>query len=322
MTEAGSTTRLPRNIWVLTLVSFLTDVSSEMVSNLLPIFLAGVLGARTGVVGLIEGVAETTASLLKMFSGELSDRLGHRKALVVLGYSLSTLAKPFLYLANSWGVVLGVRFADRAGKGLRTAPRDALMADSVTSARRGLAFGVQRAGDTAGAVVGIGLALILLLGRPGSGDLSRPLFQTIVLWSLVPAGAAVLVLVLGVREHGRAAPKPASARWSLAGLDRSFQLYLVIILLFTLGNSSDAFLILRARAAGMSVPGVLGMMLTFNLIYAALSGPAGALSDRIGRRRLLMAGWGVFAFVYLGFAWMRAPWQAWVLMASTGCTMR
>ena len=318
MTETIPGSRLPRNVWVLTLVSFLTDVSSEMVSNLLPIFLAGVLGARTGVIGLIEGVAETTASLLKVISGELSDRLGRRKPFVVLGYALSTAAKPFLYLASSWGWVLGVRFADRAGKGLRAAPRDALMADSVSLPRRGLAFGVQRAGDTAGAVVGIGLALILLLTRPGGADLDRPLFQTIVLWSLLPAGAAVIVLVLGARERGTGTPRGPGPRGTPAGLDRPFRFYLVIITLFTLGNSSDAFLILRARAAGLSVPAVLGMMLTFNLIYAVLSGPAGALSDRIGRRRLLIAGWGVYAFVYLGFALMRASWQAWLLMAVYG----
>jgi len=318
MTEATPVGRLPRNVWVLTLVSFLTDVSSEMVSNLLPIFLAGVLGARTGVIGLIEGVAETTASLLKVVSGGISDRLGRRKPLVVLGYALSTVAKPFLYLANSWGWVLGVRFADRSGKGLRTAPRDALMADSVSLPRRGLAFGVQRAGDTAGAVVGIGLALVLLLTRPGGGDLNRPLFQTIVLWSLLPAGAAVIVLVLGARERGAVTPTPPGTRWALTGLDRRFRFYLVIITLFTLGNSSDAFLILRARAAGLSVPGVLGMMLTFNLVYAALAGPAGSLSDRVGRRRLLLAGWLVYVLVYLGFAFARTAWQAWCLMAVYG----
>ena len=318
MTETTPGDRLQRNVWVLTLVSFLTDVSSEMVSSLLPVFLAGVLGARTGVIGLIEGVAETTASLLKVVSGGISDRLGRRKPLVVLGYALSTVAKPFLYLANSWGWVLGVRFADRTGKGLRTAPRDALMADSVSLRRRGLAFGVQRAGDTAGAVVGIGLALMLLLTRPGGGDLNRPLFQTIVLWSLLPAGAAVMVLVLGARERGAVISRPPGTLSTRIGLDRRFRLYLVIVMLFTLGNSSDAFLILRARAAGLSVPGILGMMLTFNLVYAALSGPAGSLSDRVGRRRLLLAGWLVYALVYLGFAFARTGWQAWSLMAMYG----
>jgi MFS family permease len=318
MMEESSDRSLPRNVWVLTLVSFLTDVSSDMVSNLLPIFLASVLGARTGVIGLIEGVAETTASLLKMVSGELSDRLGRRKPLVVLGYSLSTVAKPFLYLATSWGWVLGVRFADRAGKGLRTAPRDALMADSVATPRRGLAFGVQRAGDTAGAMVGIGVALAFLLTWPGSGDLDRPRFQAIVLWSLLPAAAAVVALVLGAKERHQPRAKPGMTPTPFRRLDSRFRFFLFIIVLFTLGNSSDAFLILRARSVGLSVTGVLGMLLVFNLIYALLSGPAGALSDRLGRRRLLTAGWSVYALVYLGFAWVGSAWQAWVLMAVYG----
>ncbi|HET7009977.1 MAG TPA: MFS transporter [Anaerolineales bacterium] len=310
--------RLPRNVWVLALVSFLTDVSSEMISNLLPIFLSSVLGARTGVIGLIEGVAETTASLLKMVSGRVSDQLGKRKALVVLGYALSTAAKPLLYFANAWGWVLGVRFADRAGKGLRTAPRDALIADSVAARQRGLAFGVQRAGDTAGALVGISVALGILLFRSEGGGLDRPLFQTIVLWSFVPAAAAVLALALGAQERKPEDSKTVGAALTLTGLPRTFQLYLVIIGFFTLGNSSDAFLILRAQAAGLSVPGVLGMMICFNLVYAALAGPAGALSDRVGRRRLLVAGWAVYVLVYLGFALARSGWQAWVLMSVYG----
>jgi MFS family permease len=309
---------LPRNVWILAVVSFLNDVSSEMVGTLLPIFLSSVLGARTGVIGLVEGVAETTASLVKVFSGWLSDRLGKRKALAVLGYGLSTLAKPLLYFADSWGWVLGVRFADRTGKGLRTAPRDALMADTVAVRQRGLAFGIQRAGDTAGAVAGIGIALLILLGRGSTEGLDRPAFQTIVLWSVVPAVAAVLVLALGAREVHRKSPAASSARLSLAGLGRPFRLYLAIVGIFTLGNSSDAFLILRARSVGLSVTGVLGMMITFNLIYAALSSPAGALSDRVGRRRLLLAGWIAYAFVYLGFGFVQAGWQAWLLMALYG----
>jgi MFS family permease len=150
---------LPRNVWVVTATSFLTDVSSEMLVHLLPLFLANVLGVRLSIVGLIEGIAETTASLLKVFSGWLSDRLGDRKWLTVAGYSLSTLAKPFLVVASTWGAVLAVRFADRVGKGIRTAPRDALVADSIDEKRRGLAFGLHRAGDTAGAVVGLLIAL-------------------------------------------------------------------------------------------------------------------------------------------------------------------
>ena len=311
----------------MTLTSFLTDVSSEMVFNLLPIFLFNVLGARTGLIGVIEGVAETTASLLKMVSGWLSDRLRRRKALAVAGYALSMAAKPLLYFATNWVWVLGMRFVDRAGKGLRTAPRDALVADSVDERRRGLAFGLHRAGDTGGAVVGILIALgVLLASQQGTGTLSRTTFQRIVLLSLLPAALAVIVLALGARDIARRQETArsvthAGAKPSTSGLrqfDRPFTFFLVIIVVFTLGNSSDAFLILRAQNAGLSVAGVLGMMITFNLVYAVLSGPSGALSDRIGRKTLLLAGWAVYGGVYLGFAAANAGWQTWILMAIYG----
>lgn len=311
--------RLPRNVWIVTVTSFLTDVSSEMVSNLLPLFLFDVLGAKTSAIGVIEGVAETTASLLKVFSGWLSDRMGSRKGLAVLGYAISTVAKPFLYLASSWPWVLGVRVADRIGKGVRTAPRDALVADSVAEKQRGRAFGIHRAGDTAGAVIGIGIALIVLLAtQRGPAALSRSTFQLIVLISVVPALLAVLVLAFGAREVR--APKQGSAalRLTLTGFDARFRMFLAIVVLFTLGNSSDAFLILRAQNVGLSVPGVLGMMMTFNLIYTLGSGPAGALSDRVGRKRLLIGGWLLYGVVYLGFARAIAGWQAWAWMAVYG----
>jgi MFS family permease len=318
--------RLPRNVWVVTITSFLTDISSEMLFNLLPIFLFNVLGARTDVIGVIEGVAESTASLLKLVSGWLSDRLRKRKALAVLGYALSTLAKPLLYLADNWVWVLGMRFADRTGKGLRTAPRDALVADSIDERHRGLAFGLHRAGDTGGAVVGILIALVVVLSMEGSGMLQRSTFQRIVLLSLIPAALAVLVLALGAHDvvpKEKASPAAADRVETKIGLDfrkrdRPFFLFLGIMVIFTLGNSSDAFLILRAEQAGLSVAGILGMMLSFNLIYALLSGPAGALSDRIGRKTLMVAGWSLYAAVYLGFAGANAGWQTWALMCVYG----
>jgi len=322
MTEHAPEVRgagLPRNVWVVTLTSFLTDVSSEMVSNVLPLFLANVLGARTSAIGLIEGTAETTASLLKMASGWLSDRLGQRKGLALLGYGLSACAKPFLCLATTWGWVLGVRFADRAGKGLRTAPRDALVADSVDRRQRGLAFGLHRAGDTGGAVLGIGIALLVLLPMSRSGAaLDRATFQRLVLFSLVPAFLAVAVLALGVREARRAAPAPDKARQAGGRPGGTFLTFVGVMVVFTLGNSSDAFLILRAQDLGLSVIAVLGMMLTFNLVYAAVAAPAGALSDRLGRRRLLLLGWLLYGLTYLGFAAARAGWQAWLLMLVYG----
>lgn len=310
---------VPRNVWVVTATSFLTDVSSEMLSNVLPLFLANVLGARTAAIGLIEGAAETTASLLKLASGTLSDRLGKRKGLAVLGYGLSAIAKPFLYLATSWGWVLGVRFADRAGKGLRTAPRDALVADSVQPRQRGLAFGLHRAGDTGGAVVGIGIALLVLLPLTSSGGgLDRAMFQRLVLFSIVPAFLAVIVLALGAREvYGKARIETRSPV-TAPRLGRSFLGFVAIMVVFTLGNSSDAFLILRAQSVGLNVVAILGMMLTFNLVYAVVAAPAGALSDRLGRRRMLLAGWLLYGLTYLGFAGVRAGWQAWVLMLVYG----
>jgi len=317
--EFNSQTQLPRNVWAVTITSLLTDISSEMLFNLLPLFLFNVLGTRTSIIGFIEGLAETTSSLLKIVSGWLSDRWGSRKNLAVSGYVLSTLAKPFLYFASSWGWVLGVRFMDRIGKGIRTAPRDALIADSVKEGQRGIAFGVHRAGDTAGAVLGLGIALVILFATQGHEKiLTRRTFQWIVLASIIPAILAVLVLVIFARDSKGTQTKQGRHRSSFRNLDRRFRIFLVIMTLFTLGNSSDAFLILRAQTAGLSVPGILGMLITFNVVYALTSGPAGAFSDRVGRKGLLVTGWILYGLVYLGFAQSTAGWQAWVLMAAYG----
>ncbi|MFN8371822.1 MAG: MFS transporter [Anaerolineae bacterium] len=309
---------LPRNVWIVTITSFLTDISSEMVFNLLPLFLANVLGVKTNIIGLIEGIAETTASLLKVYSGWLSDRMGQRKWLTVAGYGLSSLAKPFLYLVTSWFGVLAVRFSDRLGKGIRTAPRDALIADSIDEQHRGLAFGLHRAGDTLGAMVGLLIALALVAATQSQAVvLSRETFQTVVLLSILPAFLAVLVLALGARETPVKGVREAP-RLSLRGLNPAFRSFLGIVILFTLGNSSDAFLILRAQERGLNVLGVLGMLVTFNLVYALISGPAGALSDRIGRRRLILGGWAVYGLIYLGFALAAEAWQVWLLYALYG----
>jgi MFS family permease len=301
---------LPRNVWVVTATSFLTDISSEMTINLIPLFLANVLGVRTGIIGLIEGIAETTSSLLKLLSGWLSDRLGQRKWLTVAGYTLSTLAKPFLYFANTWGWVLCVRFADRLGKGLRTAPRDALVADSVDKQLRGLAFGLHRAGDTAGAVVGLVIVVIVVWAVQGGAlALSHATFQSVVLLSILPAALAVLVLALGAQDVPLAGERRHPPSLSLHGFDLRFKSFLFIIVLFTLGNSSDAFLILRAQERGLSVLGVMGMLVTFNLVYTLVSGPAGALSDHVGRRRLIVCGWLTYGLIYLGFARVGTAWR-------------
>ena len=315
--KAGLRT-LPRNVWAVSLTSFFMDISSEMVINVLPMFLSNVLGVKTNIIGLIEGIAEATASLLKVFSGWLSDRLGARKWLAVAGYGLSAIFKPFFYVANSWGVVAGVRWADRVGKGIRTAPRDALVADSVDERHRGLAFGFHRAADTAGAMVGLLIALgVVWLAQAGSMKLSRPTFQTIVLISLIPAFLAVLSLAVGARDVPVTA-RQKMPRFAFRSLGRRFVIFMIIVGIFDLGNSSDAFLVLRAQERGLSVLGVLGMLITFNLVYTLVSMPAGSLSDRVGRRRLIVGGWLVYAAIYLGFALAGAGWHVWVLYAVYG----
>ena len=310
--------RLPRNVWALSLTSLLTDISSEMVLSLLPLLLVSVLGVRTGVVGLIEGVAEASASLLKLGSGWLSDRLMRRKPLVVTGYGLSALAKPFLLVAGSWAAVLAVRFADRVGKGLRSAPKDALLAESARSEQRGLAFGLHRAADTIGAVLGLTVALGVVLLGGQTQALTEATFRRVVLVSILPAILALIVVVLGTREVLAPGSATSTDRHPWRSIGTPFLLYLGTIALFTLGNSSDAFLILRASSVGLTVPGVLVMLIAFNLVYALISTPAGALSDRVGRKRVLLAGWILYCVVYLGFAMMQAPIQAIGLMCLYG----
>jgi len=309
---------LPRNVWAVSVTSFLMDVSSEMVINILPLFLSNVLGVRTNIIGLIEGVAESTASILKLFSGWFSDKLGGRKWLAVAGYGISALAKPFFYFANTWGIVAGVRWADRVGKGVRTAPRDALVADSVTKETRGLAFGFHRAADTAGAMLGLLIALLIVwVAQQSSVELGASTFRTVVLVSLVPAFLAVLALIVGAKEV-TVSGRRAMPKFALRGLGRPFLVFMVIVAIFDLGNSSDAFLVLRAQERGISVIGILAMLATFNLVYTLTSTPAGSLSDRIGRRRLIVGGWLVYAAIYLGFALAQTGWQIWVLYVVYG----
>jgi MFS family permease len=311
--------RIPRNVWVLSITSFLTDVSSEMLVNLLPLFLVNVLGVRTSVVGLIEGIAETTASLIKFGSGALSDYLDNRKQLAVIGYGLSALAKPLLYFANSWIWVLGVRFTDRVGKGIRSAPRDALLAASTPEDRRGLAFGLHRAADTAGAFTGLLIAaLIVWASQAAASELNRTTFQTITLVSIIPALLGVLVLALGAREITTGKTDQPGRRFKFSGLDRRFWAFLVVVVIFTLGNSADAFIILRAQERGLTVLQVLGMLLTFNAVYTLIASPAGALSDRIGRRAVLITGWVVYGLIYLGFAVANTGAQIWLFYGIYG----
>lgn len=319
MQKDNSVRRLPRNVWIVTITSLLTDISSEMLTNLIPFFLTNDLGVRTALVGLIDGVAEMTASLTKIISGAWSDKLGKRKWLTVAGYALSTISKPFLYFANAWGWVLGVRFSDRIGKGIRTAPRDALIADSIDPRQRGLAFGLHRAGDTLGAFIGIGIAaLIIWRTQAQSLTLIPATFKTIVLVSIVPAVLAVLILAFGAVEVAGKSKGAATNRFTLQGIDSRFKYFLLVLILFTLGNSSDAFILLRGQERGLSLLQVMGMTLTFNAVYAALSGPLGAWSDKVGRSRLILGGWLAYGLVYLGFAFSKTGWQIWALFALYG----
>ena len=309
----NSIRELPRNVWAVSLTSFFMDISSEMVINIVPLFLANVLGVQTAIIGLIEGIAKSTASLLKLFSGWLSDKLRGRKWLAVAGYGLSAVTKPFFYFAASWEAIAGVRWLDRVGKGIRTAPRDALVADSVDESKRGLAFGFQRAADTAGAMLGLLIALgAVWLAQSNAVKLGLSTFRMIVLISIIPALLAVLALAFGAQDvpilKERALPK-----FAFRSLGKPFVVFMVIVGLFELGNSSDAFLVLRAQERGLSVIGILGMLVSFNLIYTLVSAPAGSLSDRIGRRKLIGGGWLVYAVVYFGFGLARTGWQVWAL---------
>ena len=254
--------KIPRNIWALSGTSFFMDISSEMILNVLPLFLANVPGVGTAVIGLIEGVAESTASLLKVFAGSLSDRMGARKPLAVGGYALSALAKPLFLFAGSWGVVAGARWADRVGKGVRTAPRDALIADSISASGRGLAFGLHRAADTGGAVLGLLIAIIVVTQMQGNiAELGRDTFRTLVLVSLVPALLAVLTIAVGVRETRKKATADGP-RIGFRGLGRRFAVFLGIVALFDLGRTGEYAATLRAAGA-REVRRTLPTLLTF-----------------------------------------------------------
>lgn len=298
------------NVIILGLTSFFTDISSEMVYPLIPFFLTVTLGASPALLGLIEGIAESTASLLKVFSGYFSDKFKKRKGLAIAGYTSSAFGKLLLYVANSWGFVLAGRLVDRFGKGIRTAPRDALIADSMDSGKRGTAFGLHRAMDTGGAVIGVVLAYYFLTRY--SGDYSK-----VFLWSLVPAGIGVLLLFLAREKRKEmAARKPPSLRWKV--LPRKLQLFLIVAFIFTLGNSSNTFLLLRSKDIGFTPATAILLYLVYNIVYGAVSYPAGRLSDRIGRKRLLVAGYLFYGLVYLGFAFVSRPEHAWFVWTLFG----
>lgn len=282
---------LPRTVWLLGLVSLFNDSTSELVYPLVPLFLASVLMAGPKALGLIEGVAETTASLLKLFSGVLMDRRGHAKGWVVAGYGLAAVSRPLFYLAASWPMVLVLRFADRVGKGLRTSPRDALLAGAVDEGRRGLAFGVHRAMDNAGAVIGPLLAAWLL-------ERGMPL-KDVFLWSIVPGVISVALALLVKAPPVVPVQSRAPFSWKMAGFPPAFKRYLLVLALFTLGNSSNMFLLLRAKELGVPDYQVPLLWALVSGVAMVFSTPLSALSDRLGRVRLILAGWGVYGLFYL-----------------------
>jgi MFS family permease len=297
------------NVLILGLVSLFTDISSEMIYPLLPLFLTTVLGAGPAFLGVIEGVAESTAALLKLVSGIVSDRMAGRKKLVLAGYALSAVARPLMALARSPLTVLFIRFADRVGKGVRTSPRDALIADSVDPAVRGKAFGFHRSMDHAGAIIGPLIATVLLTWYVAD-------IRTVFWLAAIPGGVAVLLIILKVREAGRKGTQNGSFLGTFP--TGKLRRYLLILFIFTLGNSSDAFLLLRGGQLGVAPARIPLLWAFFHLVKMLSSMPFGALSDRIGRRWVIIAGWGVYALAYAGFAFAANESHIWLLFAAYG----
>ncbi|MDD5338667.1 MAG: MFS transporter [Dehalococcoidales bacterium] len=316
------------NVFFLGLVSLLTDVSSEMIFTLVPLFVKNVLGGGGIIVGLIGGLSESFDAIFRIFSGRISDRIRKRKLLAVIGYGFSTLVKPFMLLATAWGGVLGVRFGDRIGKGVRSSPRDALIADSADEKIRGKAFGFHRAMDTSGAVLGLAIAAVIIYAFQGTDmALLNNTYRWLVIIGIVPAVLAVAILIGFVREKvspapAVTAPKKVTVTPIASGKKQEFsgqfKLFLVIMGIFTLGNSSDFFIVLRAQNLNVDVLDITLMLVLFNVTYALISIPAGILSDKLGRRKVIVIGWMVYALVYLGFALSSSVWSIWVLFAAYG----
>ena len=291
-----------KNIIILGLVSLFTDISSEMIYPLVPLYLTIVLGASPAALGIIEGIAESLASLLKIVSGRVADRLDKRKPLTIAGYSLSAVGKVLFVVATSWTGVLWARVSDRFGKGIRTAPRDALIADFSNVEARGKAFGLHRAMDTAGAVIGILLAYWLFTHYNGN--------YIIVFWlSVIPAIIGVLLLFLLSESGKRKANMVKKLAFSWNDLDSQLKYFIIVSFIFNLGNSSNQFLLVRAGISGFTSSQVILLYLLMNVTYLLISYPAGWLSDRVGRRVLLVVGYLIYGLVYIGFAIANSSWM-------------
>ena len=306
---------LSKNVFFTGLVSFFMDVSSEMIYPLLPLFLANMLGVNKSLIGLIEGIAEATASLLKVFSGWLSDRIGKRKSLMMAGYAISTLSRPVIALAGIWQQVLASRIIDRLGKGIRTAPRDAIIADSTEPSHLARSFSFHRSMDTMGAVVGPAIALIVL-------QLYNNNYQLVFWLSMIPGVIAVLIIAAFIKEKKRSSETSvARPRFTLKYLDWKVKFFILITTIFALGNSSDAFLILRAQQLGTRTAIIPGVYLMFNLIYSLSAIPAGIAADKYGKKRIILLGFILFTALYYGFAVANTPAAIWILFALYGLFM-
>lgn len=295
---------LPRNVKLLGVASLLNDVASEAIYPLMPQFLLGLLGGNRFHLGVIEGVADSVSSLLRLWAGAWSDQSGSRKRLVVVGYALAAIVRPLIGLATVPWHLFASRALDRIGKGIRTSPRDALIADSTPSAMRGRAFGFHRAMDHLGAAIGPLLAAVALFVWPGA---LRPLF----LATLLPGLAVIALLLSGLHEPNRPPTEREPLRLTLRPFDGNFQLYLLALIIFTLGNSSDAFLLVRAGELGVPTVWLPLLWLAFHLVKSSGNLLTGRAVDRIGPRPLILAGWVIYAGVYLAFAMATTAWQAW-----------
>ncbi len=328
MPRRDAAKRIPGSVWILGLVSFFNDMSSEMLYPLLPIFITQVLGAPVAILGLIDGVAEGAAAGFKVVFGRWSDRLGKRRAFVIFGYVASTASKIVVAISTTWGVVFLGRLLDKFGKGVRTGARDALLLDASSEKNRGRVFGVQQSMDSAGAVAGPLLALLFLHSF-------RNDIRTVLYIAFIPSVLAVLVVpfVREARRHSKSSvtfheaattsatvgdEATAGRRLTWSSLPRQLRLFLWASGLFALGNSSDSFLILRAKSVGLSISLVIVAYVVYNVIYTAASTPAGILADRLGAKRVYVAGVVIYALVYIGFAINHSTTGVWVLFSVYG----